>query len=61
MQAHSTGVESFLKEIGDMPYKLTVNGQSRTIDVPPDMPLLWVLNYRESNPQRKIQSNSNET
>src|SRR2546428_12061314 len=26
-----------------MPYKLTVNGQSKTVDVPPDMPLLWVL------------------
>src|SRR5260370_25460279 len=26
-----------------MPFKLTVNGQSKTVDVPPDMPLLWVL------------------
>ena len=26
-----------------MPYKLTVNGQTKTVDVPPDMPLLWVL------------------
>src|SRR5436309_1461315 len=26
-----------------MPYKLAVNGQSKTVDVPPDMPLLWVL------------------
>src|SRR5436853_7740677 len=26
-----------------MPYKLTVNGQSQTVDVPSDMPLLWVL------------------
>ena len=26
-----------------MPFKLTVNGQSRTVDVPADMPLLWVL------------------
>src|SRR5438128_727250 len=26
-----------------MPYKLTVNGQSKTVDVPPDMPLLWVV------------------
>jgi isoquinoline 1-oxidoreductase subunit alpha len=26
-----------------MPYKLTVNGQSSTVDVPADMPLLWVL------------------
>jgi isoquinoline 1-oxidoreductase subunit alpha len=26
-----------------MPYKLTVNGQSTTVDVPPDMPLLWVI------------------
>ena len=23
--------------------ELTVNGQTRTVDVPPDMPLLWVL------------------
>ncbi|HWE98533.1 MAG TPA: (2Fe-2S)-binding protein [Caulobacteraceae bacterium] len=26
-----------------MPYTLNVNGQSLTADVPPDMPLLWVL------------------
>ena len=26
-----------------MPYKLTVNGQSKTVDAPGDMPLLWVL------------------
>ena len=26
-----------------MPYTLTVNGKSATVDVPPDMPLLWVL------------------
>ena len=26
-----------------MPYKLTVNGRSTTVDVPADMPLLWVL------------------
>jgi len=26
-----------------MPFKLTVNGQSTTVDVPPDMPLLWVI------------------
>lgn len=26
-----------------MPYKLTVNGHSTTVDVPGDMPLLWVL------------------
>jgi isoquinoline 1-oxidoreductase subunit alpha len=26
-----------------MPYTLTVNGKSTTVDVPPDMPLLWVL------------------
>src|SRR5579862_6304187 len=26
-----------------MPYKITVNGQSKTVDVPSDMPLLWVL------------------
>ena len=29
-----------------MPMKLTVNGQQRTVDDPPDTPLLWVL--RES-------------
>jgi len=26
-----------------MAFQLTVNGQSRSIDVPGDMPLLWVL------------------
>ena len=26
-----------------MPFTLTVNGRSRTVDVPADMPLLWVL------------------
>lgn len=26
-----------------MPYKLTVNGKSTTVDVPADMPLLWVI------------------
>jgi isoquinoline 1-oxidoreductase alpha subunit len=26
-----------------MAYKLTVNGQSKTVDVPADTPLLWVL------------------
>lgn len=26
-----------------MPYTLTVNGNSTTVDVPEDMPLLWVL------------------
>ena len=26
-----------------MPFKLTVNGKSSTVDVPGDMPLLWVL------------------
>ena len=26
-----------------MPTTLTVNGESRTLDLPPDMPLLWVL------------------
>lgn len=26
-----------------MPYKLTVNGRSTTVNVPPDMPLLWVI------------------
>jgi isoquinoline 1-oxidoreductase alpha subunit len=26
-----------------MPFKLTVNGKTTTVDVPADMPLLWVL------------------
>jgi len=26
-----------------MPYKLTVNGQPKTVDVPADTPLLWVI------------------
>ena len=26
-----------------MPYRLTVNGKTNTVDVPADMPLLWVL------------------
>ena len=26
-----------------MPYTLTVNGRAATVDVPADMPLLWVL------------------
>jgi len=26
-----------------MPYTLTVNGKRETVDVPADMPLLWVL------------------
>jgi isoquinoline 1-oxidoreductase alpha subunit len=26
-----------------MPLKLTVNNEAKTVDVPPDMPLLWVL------------------
>jgi isoquinoline 1-oxidoreductase subunit alpha len=26
-----------------MPFTLSVNGKSSTVDVPPDMPLLWVL------------------
>jgi len=26
-----------------MPYTLRINGQSKTVDVPADMPLLWVL------------------
>ncbi len=26
-----------------MAFKLTVNGRSSTVDVPGDMPLLWVL------------------
>ena len=26
-----------------MPYKLNVNGQSATVDVPADMPLLWAI------------------
>jgi isoquinoline 1-oxidoreductase alpha subunit len=26
-----------------MPYQLTLNGRATTVDVPPDMPLLWVI------------------
>ena len=26
-----------------MPFKLTINGQTKTVDVPGDMPLLWVI------------------
>ena len=26
-----------------MPYTLKINGQSKSVDVPADMPLLWVL------------------
>jgi len=26
-----------------MPYTLRINGQSKQVDVPADMPLLWVL------------------
>jgi isoquinoline 1-oxidoreductase alpha subunit len=26
-----------------MPYTLAVNGKSQTVDVPGEMPLLWVL------------------
>jgi isoquinoline 1-oxidoreductase alpha subunit len=26
-----------------MPFKITVNGQDKTVDVPGDMPLLWVI------------------
>jgi isoquinoline 1-oxidoreductase alpha subunit len=26
-----------------MPLKITVNNETRTVDVPPDMPLLWLL------------------
>ena len=26
-----------------MPFKITVNGQAKTVDVPGDMPLLWVI------------------
>src|SRR5262245_11351572 len=26
-----------------MPYTLKINGQSKTVDVPAEMPLLWVL------------------
>src|SRR5579863_6611290 len=30
-------------EGNSMAFKLTVNGHATTVDVPPDMPLLWVL------------------
>ena len=29
--------------VNDMAYTLKVNGQSKTVDVPADTPLLWVL------------------
>ena len=29
--------------VDDMAYKVTINGQSHTVDVPAEMPLLWVL------------------
>jgi isoquinoline 1-oxidoreductase subunit alpha len=31
------------EEVSSMPMKLNVNNQVRTVDVPPDTPLLWVL------------------
>src|SRR5688500_12210103 len=31
------------KGVDVMPYNVTVNGKSQTVDVPADMPLLWVL------------------
>jgi len=34
---------SFLSGVDQMAYKLNVNGQTATVDVPADMPLLWVL------------------
>jgi isoquinoline 1-oxidoreductase alpha subunit len=36
------GGQSF-SGVNDMAYKLTVNGKPHTVDVPADMPLLWVL------------------
>jgi isoquinoline 1-oxidoreductase alpha subunit len=35
--------ECLLSGAVTMPFTLTVNGRSRTVDVPADMPLLWVL------------------
>jgi isoquinoline 1-oxidoreductase alpha subunit len=34
---------SFFSGVDQMAYKLNVNGQTATVDVPADMPLLWVL------------------
>jgi len=39
----STGSQSLIWELMFMAYKLTVNGKSQTVDVPGEMPLLWVL------------------
>jgi isoquinoline 1-oxidoreductase alpha subunit len=36
-------VEPFSQEMEVMPYTLKINGQSKTVDVPADTPLLWVL------------------
>src|SRR5215207_10026207 len=33
----------FLLRVNAMPFTLTVNGKATTVDVPGDMPLLWVL------------------
>ena len=38
-QAHA----QFSSGVDAMAYKLTINGQSKTVDVPADMPLLWVI------------------
>src|SRR5690606_13506715 len=35
--------KSLVAEVDAMPFTLIVNGQPATVDVPPDMPLLWVL------------------
>ena len=35
--------QSLRRIVGSMATKLTVNGRSSTVDVPPDTPLLWVI------------------
>ena len=42
----STGSQSLIWELMFMAYKLTVNGKSQTVDVPGEMPLLWVRRVR---------------
>jgi isoquinoline 1-oxidoreductase alpha subunit len=39
---HAEAALSF-QRVNVMPYTLNVNGKSTTVDVPADMPLLWVL------------------
>src|SRR5687767_4626071 len=40
---YGPGVASSIYREARMPYELTVNGKREKVDVPADMPLLWVL------------------